>query len=222
MNEEMLTFSAGVFNFWEKERRRYQTSQTAFIFRTSLYRLVLHLQRRSRDTKQRALDYEKHGDGVCFGGFWVCERLGECVRKRERRTDGLWTTVRLQHSRDEFPFVCYFFFFSFNSAFVIYLSYHVDDDTKMVGMGGLSVSLPFVTYSILFFGLMRRDDILVSRAYITLHHITLHCILQYWLILLVFLLIITCPLFKQLADLTSPTRPPRLHVRKRSLGVDFV
>jgi hypothetical protein len=74
-----------------------------------------------------------------------------------------YLTVRLQHSRDEFPFVVFTHFFFLLNPFssYYYFFYHVDDDTK-IGRDGVSFSC---SSTILFFSffLMRRDDILVLK-----------------------------------------------------------
>ena len=64
----------------------------------------------------------------------------ERLVKEEDGTDGDldYLTVRLQHSRDEFPFVVLLFFLSL----ILFLSiafYHVDDDTN-IGRDGVSFS----------------------------------------------------------------------------------
>lgn len=90
-------------------------------------------------------------------------RLGDCV-SGERWTDGFWTTVRLQHSRDEFPFVVLLFLLLLFNPFSHYYFGHVDDDTKMVGMG-----FPWLVLQYLLLFLTRRDDILVLKD---IHYIT--------------------------------------------------
>ena len=124
------------------------------------------MQRQKSRYKIAGIDYEKHGDGVCFGDYFGSGDW-EIVSGREAEEDrrmGLWTTVRLQHSRDEFPFVVSLFLLLLFNPFSYYYFGHVGDDTKMVGMG-----VPWLELQYFLLFLTRRDDILVLKD---IHYIT--------------------------------------------------
>lgn len=102
-------FLAGVLDFWEE--RDEETKLRIPLFS----HLVLPpLYYTCRDKKSRykiaGIDYEKHGNGVCLVILVWVRKIGRaCQGEKDRRT-GLWTTtVRLQHSRDEFLFVALLF-----------------------------------------------------------------------------------------------------------------
>lgn len=166
MNEEMLTFSLAFSPFgkalWEKRDEDTKLRMPLF-FRLCFTALVLHLQRQKSRYKIAGIDYEKHGDGVCFY-FGSEDWEIDSGRRREKDRLGGWTTVRLQHSRDEFPFVIPLAFLS--NPFYYYSLVVFDDDKKMVGM---EVSFCFNNVLFLSFFLTRRDDILVLKD---IHYIT--------------------------------------------------
>ena len=71
MNEEMLTFPPAFSPlgrpFGKRERDEEDTKlRMPLFFRLCFTALVLHLQRQKSRYKIAGIDYEKHGDGVCF------------------------------------------------------------------------------------------------------------------------------------------------------------
>jgi len=119
MNEEMLTFRWRFSTFGKRETKKIPNFAYRFYFSPCFTALVLHLQRQKSRYKIAGIDYEKHGDGVCFGDYFGSgdwEIVSGREAEEDRRT-GLWTTVRLQHSRDEFPFVVLFFLLLFFNPF---------------------------------------------------------------------------------------------------------
>lgn len=79
-------FSAGVFILREERYEEDTKLRMPLFFRLCFTALVLHLQRQKSRYKIAGIDYEKHGDGVCF--YFGSE---DCVREKERegQTGGL-------------------------------------------------------------------------------------------------------------------------------------
>jgi hypothetical protein len=151
-------FPLAFSSFGKKEKKKIPTSAHRF-FPPCFTALVLHLQREKSRYKLAGIDYEKHGDGVCFGDYFGPKEWDSVLREK-----GRWAldylTVRLQHSRDEFPFVVNSFFFSLIQFFSYY---YFLSCRRRYKDGRDEGSLSFFCSTIFCFFLMRRDDILVLK-----------------------------------------------------------
>ena len=102
-------FSPALSTFWDRKKGdgpNLRTPLYSSCLPRSLYYTFCRERKFAIPKEKAGIEHEKHGDGV-FVWESFGSKIGCVLRERQRRMGFFGLRFRLQHSRDEFPFVCF-------------------------------------------------------------------------------------------------------------------